>query len=442
MDVNADYTRLWQLNDQMNKPIGSEDRLDIQAILGAGASSPTRSKLHRALKWAAAAVAALVLIAGAWWFSSGTTKVRYDTQAVTRGALTVLVTATGSVQPTNKVDVSSELSGTVRKVLVDYNSNVKAGQLLAELDTDKLKATVDSSRAKLAAAKAKADEAQVTVTEKSQNLDRMKKLAGTHAISRQDLDQAQAAYDRAVAVLASTRADVSVAQADLQLNETNLSKAYIRSPIDGVILTRNVDPGQTVASSLQAPVLFSIAEDLKKMELQVDVDEADVGKVRVGQSATFSVDAYPDRTFPATIRDIRFASETIQGVVTYKAVLDIDNSELLLRPGMTATAEIKVTEVKDALLIPNAALRYRPQANENASKESFLKRLLPRRPFRNSKKVEEATGRNRSVWVLRDGAPAEVKIEIGSSDGTRTEVQRGELKVGDKVIVDQTTSTQ
>ncbi len=147
----------------------------------------------------------------------------------------------------------------------------------------------------------------------------MKKLAGTHAISRQDLDQAQAAYDRAVALLASTRADVSVAHADLQLNETNLSKAYIRSPIDGVILTRNVDPGQTVASSLQAPVLFSIAEDLKKMELQVDVDEADVGKVRDGQRATFSVDAYPDRTFPATIRDIRFASETIQGVVTYKA---------------------------------------------------------------------------------------------------------------------------
>lgn len=441
MEVNADNTGLCQLDDHMNQPIGPEDRLDIQAILGTDASSPARARLYRALKWAAAAVAGLVLIAAVWWFTSGTGSVRYVTQPVTRGQLTVLVTATGSVQPTNMVDVSSELSGTVRKVLVDYNSRVKAGQVLAELDTDKLKATVDSYRAKLAAAKAKVEEAQVTVTEKSLGLARMKKLASTHAISTQELEQAQAAYDRAVATLASARADVTVAQADLALNETNLSKAYIRSPIDGVVLTRDVDPGQTVASSLQAPVLFSIAEDLKKMELQVDVDEADVGKVAVGQSATFSVDAYPDRTFPATIRDIRFASETIQGVVTYKAVLDIDNSELLLRPGMTATAEIKVTEVKDALLIPNAALRYTPPATETASNESFLSRLLPRPRFRTSTSQEQS-GRNRTIWVLRNGVPTQVKIEIGSSDGKHTEVQRGELKVGDKVIVDQTTSKQ
>ena len=204
---------------------------------------------------------------------------RYVTEPATRGNLTVIVTATGSVQPTNKVDVSSELSGTIRKVLVDYNSPVKAGQVLATLDTDKLVATLNSSRAKLAAAQAKAAEAEVTVGEKERELARNKALASTQAVSARDHDQAKAAYDRAITSLASARADVDVAAADLDLGETNLAKASITSPINGVVLTRNVDPGQTVASSLQAPVLFSIAEDLKQMELRVDVDEADVGKV-------------------------------------------------------------------------------------------------------------------------------------------------------------------
>ena len=421
----------------MNKPIGPEERLDIQAILGAGAPTP-RLRLNRALKWAGAALAGLLLVAAAWWLSSGTSRVRYVTEPVTKGQLTVVVTATGSVQPTNKVEVSSELSGTVRKVLVDYNSKVKAGQVLAELDTDKLKATVDSSRAKLAAAKAKVDEAQVTVTEKERDLARKKNLAKTQAISTQELDQAQAAYDRAVASLASVRADVNVAEADLQLNETNLAKAYIRSPIDGVVLTRDVDPGQTVASSLQAPVLFSIAQDLTKMELQVDVDEADVGKVHAGQSAAFGVDAFPDRKFPAAIRDLRFASETIQGVVTYKAILNIDNSELLLRPGMTATAEIKVTEVKDALLVPNAALRYAP-VTTTRDQRSLLQRILPGRPRFRPPSRREDSGPDRTVWLLRNGTPTPVKVVTGASDGRHTEVKSGELTVGQAVIVDQTT---
>ena len=240
--------------------------------------------------------------------------------------------------------------------------------------------------------------------------------------------------------MASTIADVEAAEADLRLNETNLAKARIISPINGVVLKRNVDPGQTVASTLQAPVLFSIAEDLKQMELQVDVDEADVGKVTVGQHANFSVDAFPDRKFPASIRLIRFASETIQGVVTYKAVLSIDNSELLLRPGMTATAEIKVTEIKDALLIPNAALRYTPTATDSTTSRSFLSRLLPGPPSFRPSSPQEQTGRNRTVWVLTNGEPTQVKIEIGSSDGKRTEVQNGELQVGQALIIDQTTS--
>ena len=226
----------------------------------------------------------------------------------------------------------------------------------------------------------------------------------------QDLDLAQAAYDRAVAALASARADVGVAEADLTLNETNLAKACICSPISGVVLKRNVDPGQTVASSLQAPVLFSIAEDLKQMELQVDVDEADVGKVQVGQTATFTVDAFPDRKFPATIRDVRFASETIQGVVTYKAVLDIDNSGAAAAAGHDGDGRDQGDRDRGCAARPQCGLRYAPPVS-GSTRESraFLRRLLPGPPqFRPASQREEA-GPNRTVWVLRGNEPTPVR---------------------------------
>lgn len=426
----------------MNKPVEGPERLDIEAILGRESASAASWISRPEVKWAAALLAGVLLMWAAWSLGSGTNGVRYVTEPVTRGDLTVIVTATGSLQPTNMVEISSELSGTVRKVLVDYNSTVTAGQTLAELDTDKLKATVDSSRAKLEAAKAKLAEAEATVVETDYDLSRKRTLVVTSAASAKDLQAAEAAYQRAVAVTASMRAEIGVADAQLKLDETNLAKARIVSPINGVVLTRAVEPGQTVASSFQAPVLFSIAEDLKQMELQVDVDEADVGKVKVGQEATFSVDAFPERRFPAVIRDLRFASETIQGVVTYKAVLNIDNSQLLLRPGMTATAEITVTEIRDALLVPNAALRYTPPAAETEPRQGFLRQLLPGPPpFRPASRPDEA-GPNRTVWVLRKGQPAEVEIVVGSSDGRRTEVQDGTLDVGEMVIVDQTTLQQ
>lgn len=424
----------------MNKPVERRERIDLEAIIGA-AGSNGRAWLHQpAVKWAGAALLGFLAILSAWSLRGSTTAPSYVTEPASRGNLTVIVTATGSVQPTNKVDVSSELSGTVRKVYVDYNSVVTAGQVLAELDTDKLKATVDSSRAKLTAVKAKVAEAEATVIEKDQELLRKKTLASKQFSSTQDLQAAQAAFDRATAAVASARADVGVAAADLALNETNLTKARLVSPIGGVVLTRNVDPGQTVAATLQAPVLFSIAEDLRQMELQVDVDEADVGKVKSGQAATFTVDSYPERRFPATIRDVRFASETIQGVVTYKAVLEIDNSELLLRPGMTATAEIKIAEVIDALLVPNTALRFTPPATEGGDQRSFLKRILPGPPSFRAASPREETGPNRNLWVLEDGTPKQIRIVIGQSDGRRTEIVDGDLHVGQPVIVDQLAS--
>ena len=409
---------------------------DVAALLDIRPDGAAPSPLRRRLLWGAAIVLLAAGLYAAWTLGGGQAAVRYVSAPAARANLTVIVTATGTAQPTNKVDVSSEVSGTVRRVLVDYNSAVKTGQVLAELDADKLQAIVQNSHAKLAAAKARVAEASATIEEKRGEYERKQALSERQVTSVHDLAVAKAAHERAIAAHANALAEVRVAEADLRLNETNLGKATIRSPIDGIVLVRNVDPGQTVAASLQAPILFTIAEDLKQMELQVAVDEADVGKTRVGQTATFGVDAYPDRKFPARIRDIRFGSETVQSVVTYKALLTIDNSELLLRPGMTATAEIVVNQVETALLVPNTALRFTPASQTNQPQTSFLRRLLPGPPaFRAPSKPDE-TGPNRTLWVLRDGAPAAVAVTIGATDGRRTEILKGELAAGQAVIVD------
>lgn len=414
-----------------------ERAADIDALLGLDRSPKNASGAKRiGRKWPLAIVLVAFLAAVVYvLLRSSTDNIRYVTEPTVRGDLHVIVTATGSAQPTSQIEVSSELSGTVRRVLVDYNSVVAAGQLLAELDTDKFKASVDSSRAKLTAAKAKVAQAEVTVIETARDLDRKRTLARTRAGTLQNLDVARALHDRAVAALASARADVGVAEAELTLNESNLHKTDIVSPIDGIVLKRNIDPGQTVAATLQAPVLFSIAEDLRRMEVQVDVDEADVGKVREGQTAHFSVDAHPDHHFPAVIRELRYAPETVQGVVTYKAILTVDNSAMLLRPGMTATAEIGVQNVADALLVPNAALRFTPPV-ETTGQGDLLKRMMPGMPQFRPPSPQEPSGPSRAVWTLRDGAAVEVPVITGASDGRMTEILQGELTEGTVVIVD------
>lgn len=420
----------------MSAPSKPALRTDVEAVLGVGADAPTSRPGRRLLAWSAAGLAGtLVLLLLTQ--RNASTAVQYVTEPVQRGDITAIVTATGSVQPKTKVDVSSELSGTVRKVLVDFNSPVHAGQTLAELDTDKLKATVEASRAKLAAAQARVVDAEATVVEKEREISRKRELTVRKVASSRDLEIADAAFRRAVAAVASAKAEVDVAAADLKLNEMNLSKACICAPIDGIVLKRSVDPGQTVASSFQAPVLFSIAEDLKQMELQVDVDEADVGRVAVGQGATFTVDAYPDRRFPAVIRDVRYASETVQGVVTYKAVLTVGNAELLLRPGMTATAEIRVEQLQGVLTVPNEALRFTPPVASDTQQEvSFLRRLLPGPPIRRPPSKQDATGQGRRVFVLSNGGPKAVPVAVGASDGRRTAIVKGDLAVDQAVVVD------
>lgn len=416
----------------------SRQNADVDALLGPDAK--LAAPLGRPWAKLLLALGVLVLVAGALWLvlarTAGTAP-RWVTERARVGDITVTVTATGSVQPTNQVDVSSELSGTVRKVFVDYNSAVTAGQTLAELDTDKLRATLEASRAKLLVAQARRGEAAATLRETLREYERKKALVERSIVADRELDVAWAAHERAVAALSSAEAEVEVAAAEVKLNETNLAKARIVSPINGVVLIRNVDPGQTVASTLQAPVLFSIAEDLREMEVQVDVDEADVGKVREGQHATFTVDAYPERRFPAVIRKLRFASEVIQGVVTYKAILVVDNSELLLRPGMTATAEITVEEVKEALLVPNAALRFTPpESAPERESPGFLRSLLPGPPRFRPPTPREERGSARRIWVLRGGVPAPVDVTVGASDGRYTEIRAGELAPDEEVVVD------
>lgn len=417
--------------------VHEEERNSEVAAVLAKARTRSRAAVVRRVLLAVGAVGLVALgLYASGMFGGTRATVRYVTAPATVADLTVMVTATGSVQPTNKVEISSELSGTIRRVLVDYNSTVAVGQTLAELDTDKLVASAERSRARLAAARAKVSEAEATVAERQSDYDRKRELYQRKVISVHDFEAAAAAVRRAAAGLETARAEVGSAEADVRLDETNLAKAAIKSPINGIVLSRNVDPGQTVASTLQAPVLFAIAEDLSKMEIQVDVDEADIGKVREGQRATFAVDAYPDRIFEAEIRTLRFGSETVQGVVTYKAVLTTDNSDMLLRPGMTATAEIVVEEVRDALSVPNAALRFTPTTDTAKPSGGFLRGLLPGPPrFRQASRPDQ--GAERAVWALRDGQPVRVPVTIGATDGRRTEVRSGEVAAGQPVIVDQ-----
>ena len=426
----------------MNEIVQSEKvKADIEAALGLDKPKSRLWRMRPGLVVTAIAGAAVLLYLLLETGGSNN-RVRYVTEPVTEGDLTVTVTATGAVQPTNEVEISSELSGIVRSVLVDYNSAVTTGQTLAVLDTDKLKSTVDSSKAKLQAAQAKVSEAQASVLEARLEYERKQRLVERNAGSVQELEAAEAAHKRALATLESVKADVAAATADLALNKTNLSKALIRSPITGVVLSRKVEPGQTVASSLQAPVLFTIAEDLTKMEVQVDVDEADIGNVREEQKATFTVDAYPDKTFFAEIRELRFGSEVVQGVVTYKAVLTTDNSNLLLRPGMTATAEIVVAQVDEALTVPNAALRFSPPSATEVDQRNFLQKIMPGPPrLRKPSATKQLNGAERKVWVLSDGAPEEVSVIVGATDGKRTEIVRGNLAPDQGVIVD-TASTK
>ncbi|SMX34295.1 efflux RND transporter periplasmic adaptor subunit [Actibacterium lipolyticum] len=385
-----------------------------------------------------------VVVAFAVWFFAlrpdTTSAVNYVSEKVTRGDLSVTVSATGTVEPTNLVEVSSELSGTLASVEVDYNDRVEVGQVLARLDSAKLEALYEVQKAALVAAEARVEQAQTNLHEAFDNFEIARTLDERGVTTHQAFSAAEATLERNQAALQIADADRALAAANLDLYGADLAKAVITAPIKGIILERNADPGQIVASSLSAPVLFTIAEDLASMELQVDVDEADIGRIAVGNKAIFTVDAYDDETFPAEITKVRFTPEEAEGVVTYKAILIIDNSDLRLRPGMTATADIVVAELRDVLRVPNAALRFEPPQVAAASDgensgSGLLGLIMPDPPDRNEESEDKSA---KTVWVLRDGVAEEIEIVAGQSDGDQTAVLGGELAAGDVVITDQT----
>lgn len=399
-------------------------------------------------RWPIWLALALALGIGAYlMLASGSANkdVRYQTAAVEKGRLVVTVSATGTLQPTNQVDVGSELSGTIQNVFVDDNSPVTKGQVLARLDVSKLEDQVANSRAAVNVAEAAVRQADATVQESRANLARLREvfsLSGGKVPSKAELETAEATLARALANQASALAGVAQAKATLRTNETNLAKASIRSPINGVVLTRAVEPGQTVAASLQVATLFTLAEDLAQMELQVKVDEADVGQVKEGQRAEFTVDAYTERRYPAHITRVSFGATTTDNVVTYLTTLKVANDDLSLRPGMTATAEIVTLEKDDVLLVPNAALRFTPPTARAQASSSIMSSLMPRPPRQEKTvKVKDEASGERTLWILKeDGRPASLSVRTGATNGRFTEIVSGDVTSGMAVITEATSA--
>jgi len=382
----------------------------------------------------------------------------YSTQPAERGNLTVTVSATGKLAPTNQVTVGSQLSGLVTKVVVDVNDRVTAGQPLALIDPAQIDDQIRQQQAQIAANQAQVNQAQATVAESRAQLARLEevyKLSGGRVPSGTELQTGRANYQRAIAALKVAQANVTAARATLAQSQTQRARAIIRSPVNGVVLARQVDPGQTVAASFSTPTLFVIAEDLSKMKLEVAVDEADVGEVKLGQKANFTVDAFPGKTFPATISRVDLGSNltvsaassttttttsTTGQVVSYAADLTVENPTLQLRPGMTATADIVTSDKQNVLLVPNAALRFKPTAAGAGGSSGGIAGSLTFRPGRNrpERTAKLARGASQTVYVKdAEGKPQPVQVTTGDSNGTMTEVLSGDLKPGQQVITGQ-----
>jgi len=350
------------------------------------------------------AVLFIAVAAGGWWWNSRdkAAEPQYRTEAVDRGDISAQVSANGTLNPVVLVNVGTQVSGTVRRIEADFNQQVKAGQVLAELDPALFQAALAQSRANLANA-----QAQLALAEA--NAVRMQTLFAQEYVSRQELDQALAARAQAAA-------QVRLARAQVTRDRTNLGFTVIRSPVDGTVINRQVDVGQTVAASFQTPTLFQIGKDLTQMQIDSTVSEADIGQVRVGQPVKFRVDAFPDLEYSGAVRQVRLNAKTEQNVVTYNVVVDVANPDLALMPGMTANLRVEIETRPDVLRVPTAALRFRPQADPAAERGS--------------------TPRGAAVHVLgADGKPARVAVRTGISDKAWTEIVSGELKPGDSVIV-------
>jgi HlyD family secretion protein len=380
---------------------------------GAGASLSRRWWIIGGLGLAVVAAGMLT-----YTLKKSRSQVQYLSVPVTRGDLAVTVEATGTLEAVTNVEVGSEVSGRILRELVDVNDEVKKGQIMAEIDPEPLRSTLDQAQAQLRGASDAVRQAQATASESARTLLRNNQLGAEGILSKADQDAALAARDRDNASLRSTQENVRVAKVALDMTGSKLQKATIRAPIDGVVLARLMEPGQTVTAGFQTPVLFKLAQDLKKMKLNVDIDEADVSRIVAGKTATFTVEAYPGRGFPSVVTSLQMQPKVSQNVVTYLAVLSVDNTDRALLPGMTCTATIQAETKRGVLVVPNAALRFTPPVKPG------LKSTAP-----------VADGKHR-VYVLKGGVPSPIEVKPGASDGRNTEILEGGLTEGMAVLTD------
>lgn len=418
---------------------------DLAAILERGKSRPIR-------KWITIAVVVAALGGGIYYYFNRSSKEaagpEYVTRPLEKGEISIEITATGLLAPINQVTVGSELSGTVSEVYADTNDTVKKGQQLAKLDTIKLVQQTERTRATLMSAKARISQAEATLRESVASHERaleLHRLSGGQTPSKADMDASQATMERSQADLESAKASVAEAEANVKSNERDLEKAVIRSPVDGTILLRKLEVGQTVAASFTAPELFIIAEDLRKMELVVSVAEQDIGRVEKGQAVEFKVSAWPKRVYNATVKKVFFGSTLTNNIVTYSTELGVDNDDLSLRPGMTATADIFIERKKDIYTVPNSALRFDPVAAAKLGQpeeggRTIVQQLSPGggRRFGRGAGSDLPAGPEKtgaSVWVLKDGKPLEIKVTTGLTDDKETEITGEGLTEGADIIV-------
>jgi HlyD family secretion protein len=365
----------------------------------------------------------IILVAmGAWYLiKKENGKPQYKTATLQRGDLDAKVTATGSVNAVTTVLIGTQVSGTINALYVDFNSPVTKGQLLAQIDPATIQAQVDQAGASLLSAEANLKKAQASLLDARRTYERNKQLMAKNFIAQSDLDTSETNSQAADAQLDSAKAQVLQGRAALSQAQTNLRYTRIVSPVNGTVISRSIDVGQTVAASFQTPTLFTIAQDLTKMQIDTSVDEADIGKVKVNQDVQFTVDAYPDINFTGKVSEIRNAPTTVQNVVTYDVIVQVNNAELKLKPGMTANVSIITDSRKGVLFVPNSALRFRPQAQGDGSTNAPKKR---------------ATGnKGPAIWILENKKPKQVKITVGISDGSFTEVVSTELREGQEIIV-------
>ena len=393
---------------------GAPSKLVPFPVAPSPVTPPTEPKPRSRKYWLIAgslSLLAVAAVAATWWALDERGTVRYVTAPIAKGAVTRSVTATGTVNPELTIIVGTYVSGVIQELLCDYNTQVKKGQVCAKIDPRPYQSVVDENRANLGVAKAQLEKDQANLTYAKLALGRQATLLPTHAVSQDAYDSAKSNYDQALAQITFDEATIQQRQASLDAAQVNLDYTNIVSPVDGTVVSRNVTMGQTVAASFQTPTLFLIATDLTRMEVDANVSESDIGGIKLGNKATFTVDAYAKRTFEGTVSQVRQSPQTVQNVVTYDIVISVDNTDLTLMPGMTAASRIVIDQRNDVIRVPNQALRYVPKGLAGAVKSDQAQ-----------------------IWILRDGQPASVPVVAGLDDDNFTEIVSGDVSPNDLVI--------